>query len=112
MPPPNAVVADLLADLGNLYVLNRSLERAIPIYELALEYRPAHPEIVQQRLDHFRKLVAANPNSLQRASEPVTTFALKVLGAACVTVVVAVPAAIALGVFLARRRIKNRSTAT
>jgi tetratricopeptide (TPR) repeat protein len=108
VPPPNAVVADLLADLGNLYVLNRSLERAIPIYELALEYRPTHPEIVQKRVGHFRKLVAANPKSLQRTMHP----GVKLLAVSCVAVVVAVPAAIVLGIFLARRRMKKRSTAT
>jgi tetratricopeptide (TPR) repeat protein len=60
---PDVTVADLLVDLGNILSLTDSVEEATPIYELALEYGPAHREILQKRLDHFRGLMAANPST-------------------------------------------------
>ncbi|MBX9792384.1 MAG: hypothetical protein K2Y37_26075 [Pirellulales bacterium] len=69
IPPPNAVVADLLADLACLRALNQSFELAIPIYELALEYEPTRRELVEKRLARAREIVAANPRSLQPANQ-------------------------------------------
>jgi tetratricopeptide (TPR) repeat protein len=62
-PLPDAIVADLLADLGCLVTRSRSLEFAIPVFELALKYGPTHPETVQRRLMHYRNVVALNPIS-------------------------------------------------
>lgn len=66
--PPDPIVADLMEALANLYAIQEGLEAAIPVYELALEYRSPHARLINARLAHFRKLVAANPDSGQPAN--------------------------------------------
>lgn len=55
---PDAIVADLLFDLGNALSLTKSLEHAIPVYDLALDYGPAREELVCARRDRAVTLSA------------------------------------------------------
>jgi tetratricopeptide (TPR) repeat protein len=50
VPPPDALVAGMIADLAHLLALYRSVDHAIPVYELALQYKPSNPDLVQSRL--------------------------------------------------------------
>ncbi len=109
IPPPNAVVADLLADLACLRALNQSFEMAIPIYELALEYQPTHREVVEKRLERAREIVKANPLSLRPAPDPSVGIAKKAIVVLTLTCV-GICAAIALGRYFARRRIRRAAT--
>jgi tetratricopeptide (TPR) repeat protein len=68
VPPPEPIVGDLLADLGSLAILDGVVEKALPVYELALEYHMPRPDLTRKRIEHFKQLVAANPNSLQPSS--------------------------------------------
>jgi tetratricopeptide (TPR) repeat protein len=68
VPPPDPIVGDLLADLGTLIVLDGIIEHALPVYDLALEYHMPRRELPLNRIEHFKQLVAANPDSLQRSS--------------------------------------------
>jgi tetratricopeptide (TPR) repeat protein len=105
--PPNAVVADLLADLANLRALNQSFELAIPIYDLALDYQPSHRDLVEQRLERAREIVKANPLSLQPAPDPGYSFvvAASVIGVS--VAIASVVGALALGWYLSRRRLQR-----
>ena len=55
--PPDPIVADLLSDLSNVLALNGQLENAIAVAELAQRYEPPRGELLQSRLEHFRKIV-------------------------------------------------------
>ena len=48
---PDALVADLLFDLGNVLALTKTAEHAKAVYELSLAYNPTHEDIVRSRLD-------------------------------------------------------------
>ena len=106
IPPPNAVVADLLADLACLRALNQSFELAIPIYELALKYQPVHRELVEERLARAREIVKANPQSLQPAADTTIEIVKKAVVVLTLTSV-GICAAIGLGWYLARRQIRR-----
>lgn len=54
---PDPIVADLLFDLCNVLALQGPLENAIAIGELAQQYELPRDELLQLRLQHFRKLV-------------------------------------------------------
>ena len=54
---PDPIVADLLFDLCNVLALQGPLENAIAIGELAQRYELPRDELLQLRLQHFRKLV-------------------------------------------------------
>jgi tetratricopeptide (TPR) repeat protein len=76
VPPPDLIVGDLLADLGNLIVVDGVIEKALTAYELALEYHVPQPNLIRQRVEHFKALVAANPDSLKsRAAVQAEQFA-------------------------------------
>jgi hypothetical protein len=49
VPPPDPLVGSMIAELANLLMLYRSAELAIPVYDLALSYRPAKLEQVTAR---------------------------------------------------------------
>lgn len=68
VPPPAPIVGDLLADLGTLILLKGVIEKALPVYDLALEYRMPKRELALKRIEHFKQLVAANPASLKPSS--------------------------------------------
>jgi tetratricopeptide (TPR) repeat protein len=53
--PPNAVVADLLFDLGNLVALTESIERSIPLYDQSLQYMPDNFNAVLNRRDELKE---------------------------------------------------------
>ena len=55
---PDPVVADLLVDLANLLALELTVEHAIPVYDLALTYRPARADRVEARRNHLRGRIA------------------------------------------------------
>ncbi len=59
--PPDAIVADLLCDLSTVLALSGQLENAIAVAELAQRYEPPRSELLQRRLEHFRK-IAFNAN--------------------------------------------------
>lgn len=61
--PPDPIVADLLADLGNVIAATGPIESAIPVYRFALEFQPVRADLVKQRLAHFEELVRQNPVS-------------------------------------------------
>ena len=51
VPAPDPIVASLIADLGCLFLLYRSAEFALPVFELALLYRPAgEPQVAARRI--------------------------------------------------------------
>jgi tetratricopeptide (TPR) repeat protein len=52
---PDPVVGDLLADLGHLAALEMSIEHAVAIYGVALEYKTPQAELVTRRRDHLQK---------------------------------------------------------
>jgi hypothetical protein len=68
VPPPDRIVGDLLADLGSLAILDGVIEKALPVYDLALEYHMPRRPLTLKRIEHFKQLVAANPESLQPSS--------------------------------------------
>lgn len=47
---PDALVADLLFDLGNVLALREASEHARAVYQLSLDYGPTHNALVQNRL--------------------------------------------------------------
>jgi len=63
--PPDPIVGALLADYADLTALESTVEDALPVYDLALEYRPARADLIQRRRAHladmieWRKLKAA-----------------------------------------------------
>jgi tetratricopeptide (TPR) repeat protein len=50
VPPPDPLVGGLIADLADLLALFRSVDHAIPVYELALQYQPVRAELISRRL--------------------------------------------------------------
>jgi tetratricopeptide (TPR) repeat protein len=50
VPPPDALVAGMIADLADLLAIYRSVDHAIPVYELALEYQPVRADLIRKRL--------------------------------------------------------------
>jgi len=51
VPPPDALVAGMIADLADLLALYRSVDHAIPVYELALQYKPVRADLIKSRLE-------------------------------------------------------------
>jgi tetratricopeptide (TPR) repeat protein len=56
--PPDAVVADLLFDLGNMFALAKTVEHAKPVYEMSLKFGPAQVDLVKSRLNLVNELIA------------------------------------------------------
>lgn len=57
VPPPDAIVGDLLFDYANLLMLTDTMENAVGLYELALRYGTPRAPLAQQRLAHARSLI-------------------------------------------------------
>ncbi len=55
--PTEPIVADLLADLGNLYALYRTPESAQVAYRIALDYGPVRRDLVASRLAYVDNLI-------------------------------------------------------
>jgi tetratricopeptide (TPR) repeat protein len=85
--PPDPVVADLLESLANLYALQDSVEHAIPIYELAIEFGSPHRELIELRLANFRKLANWNPVS-GRSAQIVIINVLMIIAAILLSIAV------------------------
>ncbi len=56
VPPPDVLVAGMIADLANLLALYRSVDHAIPVFELALDYQPSNASLVKNRLESSMKI--------------------------------------------------------
>jgi tetratricopeptide (TPR) repeat protein len=50
VPPPDLLIAGMIADLADLLALYRSVDHAIPVYELAIQYKPARADLIASRL--------------------------------------------------------------
>lgn len=89
--PPDAIVADMLSDLSNVLALKGQLENAIAVAELAQRYEPPRGELLQLRLERFRKIVrSANkpllgPNELLNQSVKALVLGLALGGIAFLT---------------------------
>jgi hypothetical protein len=59
-PAKDPIVADLLFDLGNLVAVSKSVEYAVPVYELALKYGPTNPVLVAQRRDSMIRIAESS----------------------------------------------------
>lgn len=104
---PDPIVADLLFDLSNVFALQGQLENAIAIGELAQRYELPRDELLQLRLQHFRKLVREADKPLlspnQRIEQEIISFLIFV--SLCLLVFVA------LVVWWFRRRRKRKQLA-
>jgi tetratricopeptide (TPR) repeat protein len=60
--PPEPIVGELLADLGNILSLNRSLEHAIAVYDVALKFNPVHADLISKRRTFMQGLVLPDPS--------------------------------------------------
>lgn len=60
--PPEPIVGELLADLGNILSLNRSLEHAIAVYDVALKFNPVHADLISKRRAFMQGLVLSDPD--------------------------------------------------
>lgn len=56
VPPPDAVVGDLLFDLGNLRAIDTSVQRGQVWLEYCLQYQPPRLELARRRIAYLRKL--------------------------------------------------------
>lgn len=90
--PPDPLTGGLIADLGHLAALKKSVEFAVPVYELALSYRAPQAELIGRRRDHFR--------SIAKPWKPGNRGAVVVLGVAGA----AAAFAVLVYLVLARRR--------
>ena len=50
---PDALVGQLIGDLGNLLALTKSIEHAIAVYDLALPFQPINSELIKARRAHL-----------------------------------------------------------
>jgi hypothetical protein len=55
--PPDPIVGALLADLGSLVAIDTVVEHAVPIYDLALTYKPVHAEALGKRRAALAELI-------------------------------------------------------
>jgi hypothetical protein len=67
VPAPDPMVGGMLADLGDLLSLSRSVDVAIPVYGLALNYGPPHSGVIGRRLEVSKELV----KNLRHSETPV-----------------------------------------
>jgi tetratricopeptide (TPR) repeat protein len=56
--PPDPIVGALLADLGSLVAIDTVVEHAVPIYDLALTYKPVHAAALGKRRAALAELIA------------------------------------------------------
>lgn len=61
---PDPIVADLLSDMSNLVALRGQLENAVAVAEMAQRYEAPRAELLERRLEHFRKIVRDSPKPL------------------------------------------------
>jgi tetratricopeptide (TPR) repeat protein len=108
IPPQEPIVGDLLFDLANLIALTDVVEHAIPMYEFAEEYGVRDPELLNSRVEHFQKLVAANPQSGEQAGGLSGDRVLLVLGVLAISGLLVLAIVVALIVKFFNHR--NRQT--
>jgi tetratricopeptide (TPR) repeat protein len=81
VPPPDALVGGMIADLADLLALYRSVDHAIPVYELALQYQPAHFGLVRSRLESSMKIRREEARQRQTSQEIGLLLRMAVAGA-------------------------------
>jgi tetratricopeptide (TPR) repeat protein len=55
--PPDPIVADLLADLASLTAMEAVVEHSLPVFDLALAYKPVHAAAIQKRREALAGLI-------------------------------------------------------
>jgi hypothetical protein len=78
VPGPDALVGSMIAELGVMFLLYRSAELAVPVLDLALTYRTAKPN----RVEEFKSAAEDLQRSRRSWGSP---FALGLIGFATVT---------------------------
>lgn len=54
--PPDPIVAELLADFASLVAMEETIEHALPIFRLALDYQPVRADPIRRRHDALADL--------------------------------------------------------
>jgi tetratricopeptide (TPR) repeat protein len=69
--PPDLLVAGMIADLADLEGLQETADHAAALYDLALTYQPAHPDLLQRRkaqaLRYAGQIVSQQQREQQRS---------------------------------------------
>lgn len=52
VPPPDPLVAGMIADMGTLMGLTKTADHAVAAYDLALTYKPVNAELIARRRAH------------------------------------------------------------
>lgn len=56
---PDPLVGGMLSDLADLLSMHRSIDLAVPVYALALSYRPLQAALVEERMEALEGMIAA-----------------------------------------------------
>jgi hypothetical protein len=80
VPAPDPLVGSLIAELGVLFMLYRTVDLAIPVFQLALTYRPVHTEQVEARKSLSEEILRSRTGAGDR-------FKLQLLSFAALTIV-------------------------
>jgi tetratricopeptide (TPR) repeat protein len=80
--PPDAIVADLLFDLGNMFALKKSVEQAKPMYEMSQKFGPAQADMVMLRLNLVNELIGkyGDASGVNHNTEQRTTMVFVLIG--------------------------------
>jgi tetratricopeptide (TPR) repeat protein len=80
--PPDAVVGDLLATYADLVAIQRVIETALPLYDLALRYQPPRAAAIQQRRDGLADRASSRAlRDTARVWGPIAGIAMLLTGA-------------------------------
>jgi hypothetical protein len=82
VPAPDALVGGMIADLADLLYLYRNLDFAIPVYRLALTYRPIAADLVERRLKASEEIRNSRHHSTFEYTPHLAGFAVVTLLAA------------------------------
>ncbi len=82
VPAPDPMVGGMLADLADLLSLFRSVDVAIPVYGLALNYGPLHSGLIGRRLEVSKELVKNRRHSEAPVGLFLTGVVIVLLGGA------------------------------
>jgi len=75
VPPPDPLVAGMIADLADLEGLLATADHAVPLYDLALKYQPAHPDLVLRRKAQALQFAGQLISEQQRTEQKITGIA-------------------------------------
>ena len=79
VPAPDPLVGSMIADLGSLLMLYRTVDVAIPVFDLALTYRPLSVSRVAERKSYSEEIVrsrTADTSQLQLLLVGVATLSI------------------------------------